>query len=292
MKITIDNYEEWMVAYLDNELSKEEVLLFEKFMSVHPDLNNELEEYASLQLTSNDEIFFEDKEILLKKESAFILWRKMWPAAAAVLLAIAIIPFLRNNHTIEDNTIVKIVDSTKKTSRKQKVEAKKIESVGKTDDTEQVKVPEQIKPTKIEKEIVKRAVVKQSTLKNEDVVIKNVQEQIVQSKEALEVPLQEIIVQENKPRLKTKPKTYLPEKKEELENAFVKLPVFPTKELTANPALRGRLLTISAERTPLIHEKLSEVVMKIEDSINKIKTIKKTPITVCVGKRKLFTINN
>ena len=45
------------------------------------------------------------------------------------------------------------------------------------------------------------------------------------------------------------------------------------------------------DSNPIIYEKLNEVVTKVEAKINKIKTIKEMPITVCIGKRKLFTLN-
>ncbi len=290
MNISRDNYEAFMVAYIDGELNATEVIEFELFIKNNPDLKEELDAYKGLLFVSDEEVTFEEKEILLKKESSFILWKKMWPAAAAILLAIVIIPWLRNNHGVENRTLVKVVEPKKELSPKQKVEPQKIETVVKTDEEERI-APAQTKPKKVQKAIVKPTIVKQQVLNKKEALVKKEQEQIVQSKEPIELPLKEVIVQAKKSNNKPEPKKYLPEAKEELKSIIAQAPALPTNELASKTEGRRNIITISADKNPLIHEKLNEVVTKVEDRINKIRTIKKTPITVCIGKRKLFTLN-
>ena len=73
MNINLNNYEEYFLLYIDNELSKQERNEVASFLQSHPELQ---EEFDSLQFTLNtpeEEISLSDKSFLLKNEpSTFI----------------------------------------------------------------------------------------------------------------------------------------------------------------------------------------------------------------------------
>lgn len=62
--ITRDNYEEYFLMYVDEELSPAEKIAVEAFVQLHPDLKDELDLLGSTKLPS-EVIAFEDKELLL-----------------------------------------------------------------------------------------------------------------------------------------------------------------------------------------------------------------------------------
>jgi hypothetical protein len=73
MNINLNNYEEYFLLYIDNELSKQDRNEVASFLQSHPELQ---EEFDSLQFTFNtpeEEISLSDKSFLLKNEpSTFI----------------------------------------------------------------------------------------------------------------------------------------------------------------------------------------------------------------------------
>ena len=62
--ITLANYEEYLLLYVDDELTAAEKTAVENFAAQHPQVAEELEVLLSTKLTSED-LFFEDKESLL-----------------------------------------------------------------------------------------------------------------------------------------------------------------------------------------------------------------------------------
>jgi hypothetical protein len=84
--ITLNNYEEWLVLYIDNELTHTKRIKVESFAAAHPHVAAEL---ALLQRTKlrPEAVVFTDKQFLYRREEkvrpiGVIRWR----AAAAVLL--------------------------------------------------------------------------------------------------------------------------------------------------------------------------------------------------------------
>ena len=71
MKITIDNYEEWMVDYLDGTLSDANQKNFELFLNQHPEIQKEIEGLNDMVLEPLN-ILFTDKTSLLKNEASEI----------------------------------------------------------------------------------------------------------------------------------------------------------------------------------------------------------------------------
>lgn len=66
MKIDKENYEAWMLDYLEGKLSGKQLALFEQFLSEHPELREEAEGIEKLHLEPSER-FFEDKAILKAK---------------------------------------------------------------------------------------------------------------------------------------------------------------------------------------------------------------------------------
>lgn len=84
--INENNYEEWLVLYIDNELDTEQRQVVEAYASHHPAVKNELALLLQTRLQP-ETIVFPDKKSLYRKEERTrrIGWWKI--AAAAVLLA-------------------------------------------------------------------------------------------------------------------------------------------------------------------------------------------------------------
>ncbi|MCW3807026.1 anti-sigma factor family protein [Plebeiibacterium marinum] len=70
MKITIDNYEEWMVDFLDGTLSEEDQKQFEQFLDENPHVKDEMDGLDELVLTP-EPAFYDDKSSLIKTEAEF-----------------------------------------------------------------------------------------------------------------------------------------------------------------------------------------------------------------------------
>lgn len=69
-KITLLNYEEFMVDYLDGNLAEPQLSELLHFLELHPHLKVELDELSSMQLQLNDDLVFENKASLYKHENS------------------------------------------------------------------------------------------------------------------------------------------------------------------------------------------------------------------------------
>src|SRR5690606_5569740 len=87
--VTLENYEEYILLLVDGELMEEEEKALRNFLSLHPELKQELTFYESAVLKPAPEIGFPDKEKLLKKEISRGIspLRKTWIYSAAAGLA-------------------------------------------------------------------------------------------------------------------------------------------------------------------------------------------------------------
>src|ERR1700689_4242709 len=65
--INRDNYEEYFLLFLDNELSLEERNAVEEFINENADLRGELLMLQQLRLKPEQNIFFGDKDMLFKR---------------------------------------------------------------------------------------------------------------------------------------------------------------------------------------------------------------------------------
>ena len=83
-----DNYEEWLLSYIDNELPNAEKTMLEKFVAERPALKKELEVLQKTKLQPEN-IVFGDKSILYRREEKVrviaINWRRIAIAASLVL---------------------------------------------------------------------------------------------------------------------------------------------------------------------------------------------------------------
>jgi hypothetical protein len=70
MKINRDNYEEFFILYMDNELNEADRRMVESFISNHPDLKEELDILLQYKLIPDTDIVFEGKEELMMMEAA------------------------------------------------------------------------------------------------------------------------------------------------------------------------------------------------------------------------------
>ena len=83
-----DNYEEWLLSYIDNELPGAEKTMLEKFVAERPAIKKELEVLQKAKLQPEN-IVFGDKSILYRREEKVrviaINWRRIAIAASLVL---------------------------------------------------------------------------------------------------------------------------------------------------------------------------------------------------------------
>ena len=82
--VTLSNYEEWLVLYMDNELAADQRKTVEQFIAANPSVKKEVDLLLRTQLQP-ETIVFANKEVLYRREEKVrpILW---WRAAAAVLI--------------------------------------------------------------------------------------------------------------------------------------------------------------------------------------------------------------
>ena len=82
--VTLSNYEEWLVLYMDNELTADQRKTVEQFIVVNPAVKKEVDLLLQTQLQP-ETIVFANKDVLYRREEKVrpILW---WRAAAALLI--------------------------------------------------------------------------------------------------------------------------------------------------------------------------------------------------------------
>src|SRR4030095_183263 len=84
--INSTNYEEWLVLYVDDELSNEERTSVEQFAALHPQVQAELNLFLQTKLQT-EEVRFPNKELLYKGEKRVrVISMTWWRAAAAILI--------------------------------------------------------------------------------------------------------------------------------------------------------------------------------------------------------------
>lgn len=68
--ITSENYEEWFMLYVDNELSAADREAVERFVAGHPDLQEEWEVMSQCKLLPDQHLVFRDRDVLRKTKAA------------------------------------------------------------------------------------------------------------------------------------------------------------------------------------------------------------------------------
>ncbi len=103
--ITLSNYEEWLVLYMDNELTADQRKKVEQFIAANPSVQKEVDLLLQTRLQP-ETMVFANKEVLYRREEKVrpILW---WRAAAAVLILAlgitSVIVFNKKDNTDKDD---------------------------------------------------------------------------------------------------------------------------------------------------------------------------------------------
>lgn len=106
--ITLDNYEEWLLLYIDDELTPAQTTIVENFVMAHPAVKQELDIFRKTKLQREEAIVFPDKESLYLKEEktrrvVMLRWTRI-AAAAVLLIAVATISFFALDTTNKSTT--------------------------------------------------------------------------------------------------------------------------------------------------------------------------------------------
>lgn len=181
-RINMDNYEEWLTLYVDNELSDEQKNAVEQFIDANPSTRKELDVLSKTKLQP-EKIVFRDKETLYRRAEKVkvVSMRWMRVAVAAVLILAA--------------GTTAIVTLNKKSSKNNEL-ANQSNKIGKqppivnSDEKKEIKAPaipdavQQIEPL-IAKQNEKRAIRHENNEKKvqKDSPIKEVEQQVVVKEE-------------------------------------------------------------------------------------------------------------
>ncbi len=111
MKININNYEEWMIDYIEGNLSQEQQKEFAEFLAFHPELKGELEIFQQTKLQPDLNIVFAGKDALKQKEAGKVIvmtnWVRYAAGIAAVMLLFVGIRFFNGNNETNQTAIRK-----------------------------------------------------------------------------------------------------------------------------------------------------------------------------------------
>lgn len=140
--INLDNYEEWLVLYVDDELSREEKAAVEKFAASHSSVQAELDLFLQSKLQP-EKIEFPDKKLLFRRETKVRIISMRWRVAAAAILIIAA--------GITTYSVMNISDNS---SANRGIAMKKEQSRPKTESTEQQKKQDNVVTSSEKKEQV------------------------------------------------------------------------------------------------------------------------------------------
>lgn len=119
--VNLENYEEYLLLEADGELNEAEQEALYAFLDEHPELKKELDIYKSVHLVPDNDIVFENKEQLMKREGGgmIINFRTRWAYAAAAAVFIFLFIGIYNynqqspNTTIADNNAPVMPDTEK-----------------------------------------------------------------------------------------------------------------------------------------------------------------------------------
>jgi len=111
-KINEDNYEKWMIASMEGDLSPQEEQQLGEFLAVNPFLQQEISNFRATVVKADNSIVFPEKEKLKKKIPLINVYRPV-AAAAVVLLLLGIFVLLEDQPA---NTKSRLVVSTHHTN--------------------------------------------------------------------------------------------------------------------------------------------------------------------------------
>lgn len=87
--INMSNYEEWLVLYVDNELSEEQKVSVERFAATHSHVQQELDLFQQVKLQP-EKLLFADKDILYRTAKPKVVVMQWWRVAVAAILILAV----------------------------------------------------------------------------------------------------------------------------------------------------------------------------------------------------------
>jgi hypothetical protein len=128
--INTSNYEEWLMLYLDNELTSGEKTAVENFIASNPAVKTEFDILAKTKLQSEENIFFPDKELLYRTtEKVRVIQIRWWKVAAAAILILGVgisTIFILNNRkpSVSGPTAAQEIKSTNKTTGQTPIQKK------------------------------------------------------------------------------------------------------------------------------------------------------------------------
>jgi hypothetical protein len=116
--ISLANYEEWLISYVDNELTREERKDVESFAAAHPAVQKELDLFQKTKLQPEAIIFPYKESLYREEEKAKVISIRWWRIAAAAVLLLGIsttaIIFLNNKKKSDTDQVAKTNNVEKK----------------------------------------------------------------------------------------------------------------------------------------------------------------------------------
>ncbi len=86
MEINHENYESWLLDYIEGNLSPGQIMAVHRFLDQHPDLKAELESWKEAVLVPDPGVVFPDKDKLYRRRRiAWLAWMQPLGAAAALI---------------------------------------------------------------------------------------------------------------------------------------------------------------------------------------------------------------
>jgi len=122
--ITLGNYEEWLVLYMDNEMTADQRKSMEQFIAANPSIQKEVDLLLSTQLQP-ETIVFANKELLYRKEEKEkvrpILWWRVAAAVLVILLGTTAVIMLNNKGGAGKDDIANIAPAKEGTDKQNAV---------------------------------------------------------------------------------------------------------------------------------------------------------------------------
>jgi len=110
--VTLENYEAYIISYVDGELNAAELQELEAFMNLHPELRSEMTAYENTRLLPDNSVVYTNKETLLKQAPKRSISLSRWRSygAAAGIIALIGTAILLAQHT--NNHVTTVVNVT------------------------------------------------------------------------------------------------------------------------------------------------------------------------------------
>lgn len=273
--VNMENYEEYMLLYADNELSAEEEQQLLAFVAAHPQLQTELDVYMATRIIPEQEVIYTNKEKLIKTAPG---GRSVWLgnfrtyAVAASILAMIIIfaAMYKNDKNIEPPLAIADTESAP-------IAHTPILNEPATPPIPTTTKPETPKKTE---HIARKTVQPKKTIQSVEIPIKkNIPGTTAPATE--HIAKQETVTQPAEDYVSTK------------EDASSEATI-PTPEETSLPELqhkKNRLIAaVIGDRT----EGLEQLELALNEQLAKAKSFKEevdnTEIKLRIGKKELFTV--